>query len=171
MVLFAQWARSDHHRAECAAGGSPIFEDSYDPGCPSAGLFMNEFITGVCFNPDDGSCIDNSGISKRAGCQDGEPASQPTAKLQDSQSGLIQCRTPAASTLLSFLPGRQWLEPKSKLVPCDSCVGVGTRRQQLETGFSSRNFRRTGSQDPRLRTGIPNGLLQRVPSQPSSCEA
>ena len=118
--------------AECSAVGGSLnfFEDSFDPGCPPAGLFMSEFVTGVCFDPDDGSCIDNTGISKRACDLEGGVFLGFPTYAQVAGQPVWADPVPNTGGLNPFefqLPARQWLEaqyPNSGL-PCDSCVGGG----------------------------------------------
>ena len=118
--------------AECAAVGGSLnfFEDSFDPGCPPAGLFMSEFVTGVCFDPDDGSCIDNSGISKRACDAEGGVFLGFPTYSQVAGQPVWADPVPNTGGLNPFeflLPARQWLEAEypTNGEPCDSCVGGG----------------------------------------------
>ena len=118
--------------SECSAVGGTLdfFEGSFDAGCPLSLFYMAEFVTGVCFDSSDGSCIDNSGISQRA-CEDlgGVFLGFPTYS-QISSRPVWADPVPNTGGFNPFefqLPARQWLEAEysNSGLPCDSCVGGG----------------------------------------------
>ena len=97
--------------AECAAVGGTLdfFESSFDAGCPVSLFFMSEFTTGVCFDPHDGSCLDNSGISQRS-CDalGGVFLGFPTYSQVASRP--IWADPVPFGPFASKFPARQWIE-------------------------------------------------------------